>query len=188
MKRIIVCCDGTWNADDLQINDTNVAVLARAIHGSQQTGGTLQIVLYVRGVGSLGIPSSLLVASNKEKFAFHDTNPSPLVKRAVQALAIDEHRRDFTPTFWTGAVPQGSPSSRCGLPVLTPISAAVTKRGAWLISRSFVWPSRLKRRAFPLIGGVYPTRRPLTPPHPLTSHRRACLPSTAIIQPYAKSE
>jgi hypothetical protein len=30
----------------------------------------------------------------------HDANPSPLVKRAVQALAIDEHRRDFTPTFW----------------------------------------------------------------------------------------
>jgi hypothetical protein len=56
-------------------------------------------------VGSLGIPGSLLAASNKEKFAFHDTNPSPLVKRAVQALAIDEHRRDFTPTFWTGAVP-----------------------------------------------------------------------------------
>jgi len=29
------------------------------------------------------------------------------VKRAVQALAIDEHRRDFTPTFWTGDVPPG---------------------------------------------------------------------------------
>ena len=41
-------------------------------------------------VGSLG---SLLAAGNKEKFAFHDTNPSPLVKRAVQALAIDEHRQ-----------------------------------------------------------------------------------------------
>jgi uncharacterized protein (DUF2235 family) len=27
-------------------------------------------------VGSLGIPGSLLAASNKEKFAFHDTNPS----------------------------------------------------------------------------------------------------------------
>jgi uncharacterized protein (DUF2235 family) len=54
MKRIIVCCDGTWNADD-QTNDTNVAVLARAIHGSQQTGGTLQIVLYVRGVGTTGL-------------------------------------------------------------------------------------------------------------------------------------
>jgi uncharacterized protein (DUF2235 family) len=34
MKRIIVCCDGTWNADDTQTNDTNVAILARAIHGS----------------------------------------------------------------------------------------------------------------------------------------------------------
>ena len=58
-------------------------------------------------VGSLGIPGSLLAASNKEKFAFHDTSPSPLVKRAVQALAIDEHRHDFIPTFWTGDVPPG---------------------------------------------------------------------------------
>jgi uncharacterized protein (DUF2235 family) len=219
MKRIIVCCDGTWNADDTQTNDTNVAILARAIHGSQQTDGILQIVLYLRGVGttglkletwiegatgvgvddnirsayqfiaqnylpgdeiylfgfsrgaftarslgglitacgilfrqslaalpdawiyyrspkphlpaafarqygvqshldpsitflgvwdtvgSLGIPGSLLAAGNKAKFAFHDTSPSPLVKRAVQALAIDEHRRDFTPTFWTGSMP-----------------------------------------------------------------------------------
>jgi len=218
MKRIIVCCDGTWNADDTQTNDTNVALLARAIYGSQQTD-VLQIVLYLRGVGttglkletwiegttgigvddnirsayqfigqnyvpgdeiylfgfsrgaftvrslaglitaygilfrqslnglpdawiyyrspkrhsppafaaeyqlqchldspitflgvwdtvgSLGIPGSLLAAGNKEKFAFHDTNPSPLVKRAVQALAIVEHRHDFTPTFWTGPIP-----------------------------------------------------------------------------------
>jgi uncharacterized protein (DUF2235 family) len=42
MKRIIVCCDGTWNADDTQTNDTNVAIMARSIRGSQQTGGTLQ--------------------------------------------------------------------------------------------------------------------------------------------------
>src|ERR1700721_2281377 len=52
MKRIIVCCDGTWDADDTQTNDTNVALLARSVHGSQQTGGILQIVLYVRGVGT----------------------------------------------------------------------------------------------------------------------------------------
>ena len=222
MKRIIVCCDGTWDADDTQTNDTNVALLARSVHGAQQTGGILQIVLYLRGVGttglkletfiegatgigvddnirsayqfisqnyipgdeiylfgfsrgaftarslaglitacgvlyrealcalpdawiyyrspkphspaafaakynlkshvdpqitflgvwdtvgSLGIPGSLLAASNKEKFAFHDTSPSPLLKHAVQALAIDEHRHDFSPTFWTGAVPPGA--------------------------------------------------------------------------------
>ena len=219
MKRIVVCCDGTWNNDDLQTNDTNVSILARSIHASQQTGGILQIVLYLRGVGttglkleiliegatgigvddnirsayqfiaqnyipgdqiylfgfsrgaftsrslaglitacgilkrqslgalpdawkyyrsdkphspetfesnysvhchidvemtflgvwdtvgSLGIPSNLLADSNKKKFAFHDTSPSPLVKRAVQALAIDEHRHNFAPTFWTGSVP-----------------------------------------------------------------------------------
>ncbi|MBR1201840.1 DUF2235 domain-containing protein [Bradyrhizobium sp. AUGA SZCCT0051] len=55
MKRIIVCCDGTWNADDAQTDDTNVALLARSIHGSQQTGGTLQIVLDLRGVGTTGL-------------------------------------------------------------------------------------------------------------------------------------
>jgi uncharacterized protein (DUF2235 family) len=222
MKRIVVCCDGTWNADDTQTTDTNVAVLARSVHASQQTGGILQIVLYLRGVGttglkletliegavgigvddnirsayqficqnyvpgdeiylfgfsrgaftarsltglitacgilyrsslgalpdawiyyrspkphspgafaqkckvechleptitflgvwdtvgSLGIPGSLLAASNKAQFAFHDTSPSPLVKCAVQALAIDEHRHDFTPTFWTGVAPPGA--------------------------------------------------------------------------------
>lgn len=52
MNRIIVSCDGTSNADDEQTDDTNVAILARAIHGSQQTGGILQIVLYLRGVGT----------------------------------------------------------------------------------------------------------------------------------------
>ena len=55
MKRLMVCCDGTWNNADLQTNDTNVARLARAIHGSQHTGGTFQIVLYIRGVGTTGL-------------------------------------------------------------------------------------------------------------------------------------
>ena len=222
MKRIVVCCDGTWNNDDAQTNDTNVSRLARAIHGSQQTSGVLQVVLYLRGVGttglkletliegvtgigvddnirsayqfiaqnylpgdeiylfgfsrgaftvrslaglitacgilmrqslgslpdaweyyrtdkphspttfatnygvqchtdmaitflgvwdtvgSLGIPSGLLGDANKKQFAFHDTSPSPLVRRAVQALAIDEHRHNFTPAFWTGTAPANS--------------------------------------------------------------------------------
>jgi uncharacterized protein (DUF2235 family) len=221
VKRIIVCCDGTWNNDDLQTDDTNVALLARAIHGSQQTDGIIQIVLYLRGVGStglkletwiegatglgvddnirsayqfiaqnylpgddiylfgfsrgaftvrslaglitacgilyrqslaalpdawayyrspkphapttfaskyqvqthsdaevrflgvwdtvgsLGIPGNLLAEANKQKFAFHDTTPSRIVRTGVQALAIDEHRHNFTPTFWTGAAPPG---------------------------------------------------------------------------------
>ena len=220
-KRLVLCCDGTWNNADLQTNDTNVARLARAIHGSQQTDGIFQVVLYLRGVGttglkietliagaiglgiddnirsayqflaqnyvpgdeifvlgfsrgaftarslagmisacgilkrqalgslvdawayyrsdkphspaefaakytrdvhldatikflgvwdtvgSLGIPGDLLADANKKQYAFHDTTPSPIVKTACHALAIDEHRHTFTPTYWTGTAPPG---------------------------------------------------------------------------------
>jgi uncharacterized protein (DUF2235 family) len=61
MKRIIVCCDGTWNAADTQTAETNVALMARAIHGSQGTGGILQIVLYLRGVGTSGLKLETLI-------------------------------------------------------------------------------------------------------------------------------
>ena len=46
---------------------TNVAVLARAIHGSQQTGGTLQIVLYVRGVGTTGLKLETWIEGANER-------------------------------------------------------------------------------------------------------------------------
>lgn len=221
-KRLIVCCDGTWNNADFQTNDTNVARLARAIHGSQDTGGTIQVVLYLRGVGtaglkietwvegaiglgiddnirsayqfvaqnyvpgddvfllgfsrgaftarslaglvtacgilkrqalgslsdawayyrtdkphspadfarryktdvhldatirflgvwdtvgSLGIPGDLLADANKKQYAFHDTTPSPIVGTACHAMALDEHRHTFTPTYWTGTAPPGT--------------------------------------------------------------------------------
>lgn len=55
MKRVIVCCDGTWNSADTQTTDTNVALMARSIHASQETGGVLQVVLYLRGVGTTGL-------------------------------------------------------------------------------------------------------------------------------------
>ena len=61
MKRIVVCLDGTWNNDDSQTTDTNVAQMARAIHGSQETGGILQVVLYLRGVGTTGLKIDTLV-------------------------------------------------------------------------------------------------------------------------------
>ena len=43
MKRIIVCCDGTWNDADTQTAETNVALMARSIHAFQDTGGVLQV-------------------------------------------------------------------------------------------------------------------------------------------------
>jgi len=61
MKRVIVCCDGTWNDADNQSADTNVFRIASAIHATQHTCGVLQIVLYLRGVGTEGLRIERLV-------------------------------------------------------------------------------------------------------------------------------
>jgi uncharacterized protein (DUF2235 family) len=53
-KRLVVCFDGTWNAADNGGEETNVVKLSRAIPGSA-SDGTLQIVLYLRGVGTGGL-------------------------------------------------------------------------------------------------------------------------------------
>jgi uncharacterized protein (DUF2235 family) len=62
VKRVIVCCDGTWNDVDNQSTDTNVFRIARAIHATQETGGVQQIVLYLSGVGTEGLEFEKLVA------------------------------------------------------------------------------------------------------------------------------
>ena len=51
MKRIVVCCDGTWNDVDSPSTDTNVFRMAKAIHGNNGE----QIVLYQQGVGTTGL-------------------------------------------------------------------------------------------------------------------------------------
>lgn len=63
-------------------------------------------------VGHLGIPGRLFGAIARRRYGFHDTRLSALVDHARHALAIDEWRRDFTPTMWD-AVP-------------TPVDAQVT--------------------------------------------------------------
>ena len=50
MKRIIICCDGTWNKPDKK-NPTNVIKLARAVLPTAPDG-TSQIVFYDEGVGT----------------------------------------------------------------------------------------------------------------------------------------
>src|SRR2546430_11445033 len=61
MKRLIVCCDGTWNDIDNQSRETNEFRIAKAIHGSQDTGGVLQIVLYLRGIGTSGLKAAIWI-------------------------------------------------------------------------------------------------------------------------------
>ncbi|KAJ5046839.1 uncharacterized protein L3040_004064 [Drepanopeziza brunnea f. sp. 'multigermtubi'] len=54
-KRLIVCCDGTWNAGDDGQSLTNVAKISRCIADVDDWNGmkdVVQIVYYVRGVGT----------------------------------------------------------------------------------------------------------------------------------------
>ena len=55
-------------------------------------------------VGSLGIPLGSFKQLNRYLWGFHDTRLASNVKRGFQALAIDEHRADFTPTLWSAKV------------------------------------------------------------------------------------
>jgi hypothetical protein len=52
MKRLIVCCDGTWNKPDNE-NVTNVEKIARTVQSDPSaTGGVYQLVYYISGVGA----------------------------------------------------------------------------------------------------------------------------------------
>ena len=51
-------------------------------------------------VGSLGIPGDLLGPIGRRRHEFHDVTLGKHVRRAFQALAIDEHRRNFLPAVW----------------------------------------------------------------------------------------
>ncbi|RFU31036.1 hypothetical protein B7463_g5331, partial [Scytalidium lignicola] len=56
-------------------------------------------------VGSLGIPdisflSRLGFPHSTKEYRFYDTNLSPDIRYGFQALALDEHRRPFSPAVW----------------------------------------------------------------------------------------
>jgi uncharacterized protein (DUF2235 family) len=52
MKRLVVCCDGTWNKPDNE-TITNVEKIARTVQTDPTaTGGAYQLVYYVSGVGA----------------------------------------------------------------------------------------------------------------------------------------
>ncbi len=51
-------------------------------------------------VGAMGIPLSAWQLYNSKKYNFHDAILSSTVDYAYQALAIDEHRKNFAPVLW----------------------------------------------------------------------------------------
>ena len=71
---------------------------------------TVKCVAVWDTVGSYGIPAGLGLAPLARYFAlfvlgFHDTSFGDHVEVGLHAVAVDEHRRPFVPTFWT--IPRG---------------------------------------------------------------------------------
>jgi uncharacterized protein (DUF2235 family) len=58
-------------------------------------------------VGALGIPVNWLNNFNPFLHKFHDTKLNSSVKFAYHALAIDESRKNFSPTLWDGKPANG---------------------------------------------------------------------------------
>jgi uncharacterized protein (DUF2235 family) len=53
-KRLVICCDGTWNRPD-RVPVTNIEKIARTVGSDlQDTDGVQQLVLYLSGVGTRG--------------------------------------------------------------------------------------------------------------------------------------
>lgn len=58
-------------------------------------------------VGALGVPWTAAPLVGKKNFYFHNANPSTIYDHCYHALAIDEHRAPYKPTFWTRFTPEG---------------------------------------------------------------------------------
>jgi uncharacterized protein (DUF2235 family) len=56
-------------------------------------------------VGALGIPISQ-VPFSRDFYQWHDTELSKIVDYAIQAVAVDEHRKDFGVTLWSKLKPE----------------------------------------------------------------------------------
>ncbi|EKD18039.1 hypothetical protein MBM_03811 [Drepanopeziza brunnea f. sp. 'multigermtubi' MB_m1] len=78
-KRLIVCCDGTWNAGDDGQSLTNVAKISRCIADVDDWNGmkdVVQIVYYVRGVGTGTESGTGIGKSIRAAYTFICTNRS----------------------------------------------------------------------------------------------------------------
>ncbi len=46
------------------------------------------------------MPLPALKSLNEDRYGFHDTKLSRLIEHAYQAVAVDEHRKDYQPSLW----------------------------------------------------------------------------------------
>ncbi len=72
MKRLVICCDGTWNRPDAK-HVTNIEKIARTVKTDLAgTGGVQQLVLYLSGVGGAGYHTDRLLGGAFGLGLFHN--------------------------------------------------------------------------------------------------------------------
>ena len=97
--------------DRKALDNYNALVQRRTFHDTR----AIKCVAVWDTVGSYGIPAGLGLAPLARYFTlvalgFHDTSFGEHVDVGLHAVAVDEHRRPFVPTFWTiakGRRPKG---------------------------------------------------------------------------------
>jgi uncharacterized protein (DUF2235 family) len=109
---LIRCCGIVKSYDLMLINqafaiyrnrDTNTADndAAVAFKSKYSYITNIRLVGVWDTVGALGIPTDKVFSFLNDKYKFHDVTLSSTIDNAFQALAIDEHRKQFTPSVWT---------------------------------------------------------------------------------------
>jgi len=99
------------SSDRKTLADYNMLATKQSFHDTR----TITCVGVWDTVGSYGIPAGIGLAALARYFTlamlgFHDTSFGDHVKVGLHAIAVDEHRRPFVPTFWTilkGEEPKG---------------------------------------------------------------------------------
>jgi uncharacterized protein (DUF2235 family) len=76
-------------------------------------------------VGALGVPFGRIRGLSRSTFSFHNTFPSTLYKNMYHAIAIDEHRKAFDATLWTGFQEEGE--------AFEPLNADHTLEQRWFV-------------------------------------------------------
>jgi uncharacterized protein (DUF2235 family) len=94
------------STDQKTIADYQALAAQRAFHDNRR----VKCIAVWDTVGSYGIPAGFGLAPLARYFAlmtlgFHDTSFGEHVEVGLHAVAVDEHRRPFVPTFWT--IPKG---------------------------------------------------------------------------------
>lgn len=97
------CVQKAFSAYRDPVNRTQILA---GLSGCGLGDATVRMIGVWDTVGALGIPA-LLGGFDEKQFGFLDTTLHPCIQNAFQALAIDEHRRQFPATLWTSAPTPG---------------------------------------------------------------------------------